>query len=74
MRTSPDFKSFIAFSIASFLEGISKTLLYSPREGISLGLKVIMTSSQVNRDFFDEKAVYLHSEENLVQEIINAIE
>lgn len=51
----------------------TKTLLYSPREGISLGLKVIMTSSQVNKDFFGEKAIYLHSEENLVQEIINAI-
>jgi len=52
----------------------TKTLLYSPREGISLGLKVIITSSQVNRDFFGEKAIYLHSEANLVQEIINAIE
>ena len=51
-----------------------KTLLYSPREGISLGLTVIMTSSQVNKDFFGEKAIYVDSKENLLEEVINAIE
>ncbi len=52
----------------------NKTLLYSPREGISLGLKVVMTSSKPNRDFFGEKAIYVDSEDDLIKAIIDAIE
>ena len=51
-----------------------KTLLYSPREGISLGLKVLMTSSQINKDFFGEQAIYIDSEDDLAEEVINAVE
>lgn len=51
-----------------------KTLLYSPREGISLGLKVLMTSSQINKDFFGEQAIYIDLEDDLAEEVINAVE
>ena len=51
-----------------------KTLLYSPREGISLGLKVIMTSSQANIDFYGKKAFYVDSEDDLTKFIINVLE
>jgi len=51
-----------------------KTLLYSPREGISLGLKVIVNPSQVNRDFFGEKVIYVDPEDDLAEVVINAIE
>ena len=50
-----------------------QTLLYSPREGISLGLPVIINSSQVNVDFFGDKAIYVDSEDDLTEAIINAI-
>jgi hypothetical protein len=33
-----------------------------------------MTSSQVNRDFFGEKATYVDSEDGLAELVINAIE
>ena len=51
-----------------------KTLLYSPREGIRLGLKVIVNSSQTNRDFYGKKLVYIDPEEDLTEFIINEIE
>lgn len=50
------------------------TLLYSPREGISLGLSVIMNDSQVNRDFYGQKATYVRNEADFDEVILNALE
>lgn len=50
-----------------------KTLLYSPREGISLGLTVIMSDNQVNRDFYGDKGIYFGLQDNLADIVINAI-
>jgi hypothetical protein len=49
------------------------TLLYSPREGISLGLKVIISSNLVNKEFFGSKGIFMGLDDDLCELIENAI-
>jgi len=49
------------------------TVLFSPREGISLGLKVLANNSQANLDFYGDKIITVSTEDDLAEVIRDAL-
>jgi len=73
--SKPSYFEILAHSkVMVCLTNRENTLLYSPREGISLGLKVIISSNSVNREFFGSKGIFISLEDDMCELIENAIQ